>query len=732
VTAIVAVTGHEDSVKDIIVPGAFADTLKRLRPKLCWHHDWKDPLGRVLHIVEVKPGDPRLPKVLPDGRKWPSEAGAVIATMQFNLRTTRGRDMFEHAVEWAKNGEAAFSIGYKVRDGMASKRADGVRVIYALDLYEVSLVLHGAHNMALALEVKDLADAAMPGLETKDSPTGITEVKAAEPMIGEGAMVALYLDADTAGQLAVADGNPAEELHVTLAFLGDGSVADSMVGDQGAIDRVVQEIGDHIAGIGGLSGSVGGIGIFPPAEPDDPTPVWVPVDVPRLEVLRERVVEACEAAGFPQGSEHGYTPHVTLGYDLPSLDPVERTPVAFNEVTLVVGGQRFPIPLGGRPAEAPMEGKAHDAVAAADEYVAELEGKALPKKQKCHYCSAQATKRIIHAEGMAYIPVCDKHLSKGKTDAAKATPDGTSDPSNIDAIRPIEGKSAAEAVMQAKTLYGGSAGAVTVPTLSEPEKVSGQVTRTPRKKDPKEGQETKMMSQMKGSHEERRESLRNALEKLLTPERAPRPDGIVAPSDCWVSIEATFDDTVIAAVTKGSDTETYQLTYSIDPTDSDKVTLGKPEKVELSVVAIPDGEEEPPEVEEGEAVQMRFIDPASAYIADATRRISAVPEGKSLDGIEGPLLALMDALAVKGFDVASAVMGDEPDPDAEDAAHAEEADAADSETDAEVSEAPDGDGDDPDAAAPEGDDEGDDVDPSKETITLDPETVRAQLAELQA
>lgn len=60
-----------------------------------------------------------------------------------------------------------------------------------------------------------------------------------------------------------------------------------------------------------------------------------------------------------------------------------------------------------------------------------------PKQQKCEYCQNQATKRIIHAEGMAYIPVCDEHLEKGKNAAAHSTPDGTEDPSNIDRIEEI-------------------------------------------------------------------------------------------------------------------------------------------------------------------------------------------------------------------------------------------------------------------------------------------------------
>ena len=54
IVGIVAVTGTEDSVQDIIQPGTFAKTLRERRPKLCWMHDWHKPLGRVLHIVEQK------------------------------------------------------------------------------------------------------------------------------------------------------------------------------------------------------------------------------------------------------------------------------------------------------------------------------------------------------------------------------------------------------------------------------------------------------------------------------------------------------------------------------------------------------------------------------------------------------------------------------------------------------------------------------------------------------
>lgn len=59
---------------------------------------------------------------------------------------------------------------------------------------------------------------------------------------------------------------------------------------------------------------------------------------------------------------------------------------------------------------------------------------ALPAQQKCKYCDAPATKRILHSEGMAYIPTCDNHLDKGKKDAMACVPSGKPDPSNINSI----------------------------------------------------------------------------------------------------------------------------------------------------------------------------------------------------------------------------------------------------------------------------------------------------------
>lgn len=62
--AIVSVFGNIDSVGDVVVPGAFSDTLEHWKAKgdpipVIWSHDWSDPyshLGEVLDAVETTEG----------------------------------------------------------------------------------------------------------------------------------------------------------------------------------------------------------------------------------------------------------------------------------------------------------------------------------------------------------------------------------------------------------------------------------------------------------------------------------------------------------------------------------------------------------------------------------------------------------------------------------------------------------------------------------------------------
>jgi len=176
VELIAAVTGIVDDVGDIISAGAFTRTLRERRPKVCANHRWDAPIGRVLDIKELLPGDPRLPRTTGDGRAWPRAAGALVATAQLNMSTKAGREAFE-VIKFFGPAESAFSIGYKVTPNGASHRG-GIRYIHDLDLFEISAVLIGCNRYATLLSVKGT-----PVLETKAT----TGVAAAQRRTGPAA-----------------------------------------------------------------------------------------------------------------------------------------------------------------------------------------------------------------------------------------------------------------------------------------------------------------------------------------------------------------------------------------------------------------------------------------------------------------------------------------------------------------------------------------------------------------
>lgn len=398
VTAIVSVTGVKDDVDDIIIPGAYRQTLTKRRPKVCWAHAWEHPIGRVLHIEELMPGDKRLPAKQRNGQPWPKEAGALVAVMQFNLRSDEGKQAFEAVRFYSETGECEWSIGYNVPPGGATKDKQGIRHIKSLDLYELSVVLFGAHSMTgtlsikqaiatirtktgtvsgldlamlLAAESKALGDTggAMPPAKQSDDPNAPDAQAAAAtdgsdqpdeepdaqpeepgdddegdaPDFSDGVMVAVYPDPAAADAVAnhisgPDETTPKEDLHVTLAYLG--KVGDLSVSETDLNNMVEGAIEDSPV----LTGQIGGIGTFP--DSGDGAPTWAPVDVPGLSLLREQIVGALGDLVY---TDHGFAPHMTLGYNIGMIDPVPDTPVTFDRISVVYGNSRRDYTLERQP-----------------------------------------------------------------------------------------------------------------------------------------------------------------------------------------------------------------------------------------------------------------------------------------------------------------------------------------------------------------------------------------------
>ncbi|MBG0818767.1 2'-5' RNA ligase family protein [Planomonospora sp. ID82291] len=162
---------------------------------------------------------------------------------------------------------------------------------------------------------------------------------------GPRAMVALIVPSPVAAHLAQPDGLDATSLHVTLAYLGQGVDAETIAAAE-------QAVAEAAATMPPLTGSIGGLGMFP--DRGDGIPVWAPVDVPGLEVARQRIIDALDATGVPYSTEHGYTPHVTLTYLQPGQEPPAPLPavdVTFSAVTIAIEDDHRDFPLAATGVE---------------------------------------------------------------------------------------------------------------------------------------------------------------------------------------------------------------------------------------------------------------------------------------------------------------------------------------------------------------------------------------------
>jgi 2'-5' RNA ligase len=145
-------------------------------------------------------------------------------------------------------------------------------------------------------------------------------------------MVALEVPAGTIAPLK--GGTAADDMHITLAFLGDDV-------DDKTLARAIALAYDA-SHRRPLSGTVGGLGTFPPKEDGAKVPVWCPVNVPGVNDMASNF-RSLSASGM------GYVPHITLafvpeGSKLP--DPVPPTPVTLTNLIVKRGDQVFRFPLG--------------------------------------------------------------------------------------------------------------------------------------------------------------------------------------------------------------------------------------------------------------------------------------------------------------------------------------------------------------------------------------------------
>lgn len=165
-----------------------------------------------------------------------------------------------------------------------------------------------------------------------------------------GVMLALVPPAEVSELLALEGGEPLDEQHVTLFYLGE---ADDL--GEGARDRLEGMAMRFAAGRPPVVGHVGGLGVFTPSPGSDGQHVLVALwDIPGGAELRFRLGEALDGAGVTRGpGDHGFQPHQTLLYSeqpveqLPELHPEVLKDVEFGSLVVVWRGEWQHFPLGG-------------------------------------------------------------------------------------------------------------------------------------------------------------------------------------------------------------------------------------------------------------------------------------------------------------------------------------------------------------------------------------------------
>jgi 2'-5' RNA ligase len=125
---------------------------------------------------------------------------------------------------------------------------------------------------------------------------------------GDGVMVAFIPPPEVAEQLAHADGQPASDLHVTLAYLG--KVTDYTDHELKLLPQLVSSWAVRQKPV---SVRTGGVGKFSnPSE--DQHVLWASIDIPGGAQLHTSLVSFLEGHGYRLPSAHGWNPHMTIKY----------------------------------------------------------------------------------------------------------------------------------------------------------------------------------------------------------------------------------------------------------------------------------------------------------------------------------------------------------------------------------------------------------------------------------
>jgi 2'-5' RNA ligase len=179
------------------------------------------------------------------------------------------------------------------------------------------------------------------------------------PDYSDGIMIALLVPETVGERLALDGGLAADDLHITLAYLGSVPPTGD---DPDRLFTMLTATRDGAAGHKPITGQYNGVARFS----GTPDALVLTYDSPDIASLRADVVEALDVAGIEVSAEHGFVPHTTLAYlqrkeesPLARIDPLE---LRFDRLHLVYGETAIPVPLAGTDDAAkgkPVAGSLH-------------------------------------------------------------------------------------------------------------------------------------------------------------------------------------------------------------------------------------------------------------------------------------------------------------------------------------------------------------------------------------
>lgn len=160
--------GQRDQSGDIVLPGAFAQSLRRKSSgviRMLFQHDPSEPVGTWLDMRETERG------LYVEGR--------------LDINVQRGRELLSLLDSKGLDG---LSIGFKTVTARRD-RASGARLLQHVDLWEISLVtfpmLDGARVSETKRRARDTAERAFAGISGRSEPGASPQRRTENPSPGD-------------------------------------------------------------------------------------------------------------------------------------------------------------------------------------------------------------------------------------------------------------------------------------------------------------------------------------------------------------------------------------------------------------------------------------------------------------------------------------------------------------------------------------------------------------------